>query len=295
MCGAGRVSAPSGLELYTRTARQLSRRVIAAYSTSFGLASAMLPRRIRTGIADVYALVRVADEIVDGPAGEAGIDLEQVRDLLDDLERETLKAMGSGFSANPVVHAFATTARETGIDSRMVKPFFASMRMDVADGLRMDDVAYRLYIHGSAEVVGEMCLRVFIQERSDAVIDAELEEGARRLGAAFQKVNFLRDLADDAGRLRRVYIPGLDPEAFTDADKDAVADEIAEDLAVARVAIARLPPRSRRATAAAAMLFARLNDQIRDMPAAQLRRTRASVPLPVKIGILVSAATGQVA
>lgn len=287
------MSAPHGLELYTRTARQMSRRVIGAYSTSFGLASAMLPGRIRTGIADVYALVRVADEIVDGPAAEAGIGLTRVRALLDDLERETLEAIDTGFSANLVVHAFSVTARETGIDARQVSPFFASMRMDVADGLRMDDVAYRRYIHGSAEVVGEMCLRVFLREKEGWVADAELEEGARRLGSAFQKVNFLRDLADDAGRLHRVYIPGLDPRTFTDQDKNAVVDEIADDLAVARAAIARLPPRSRRATAAAAMLFARLNDQLREMPAAQLRRTRASVPLPVKVGILASAAAGR--
>lgn len=287
------MSAPHGLELYTRTARQMSRRVIGAYSTSFGLASAMLPGRIRTGIADVYALVRVADEIVDGPAAEAGIGLTRVRALLDDLERETLEAIDTGFSANLVVHAFSVTARETGIDARQVSPFFASMRMDVADGLRMDDVAYRRYIHGSAEVVGEMCLRVFLREKEGWVADAELEEGARRLGSAFQKVNFLRDLADDAGRLHRVYIPGLDPRTFTDQDKNAVVDEIANDLAVARAAIVRLPPRSRRATAAAAMLFARLNDQLREMPAAQLRRTRASVPLPVKVGILASAAAGR--
>jgi len=267
--------------------------VIGAYSTSFGLASAMLPRTVRTGIADVYALVRIADEIVDGPAAEAGIDLQRVRALLDELEQETLTALDTGFSANLVVHAFAVTARETGIDARQVEPFFASMRTDIADVLRLDDASYRRYIHGSAEVVGEMCLRVFLKEKDGSSIDEELEEGARRLGAAFQKVNFLRDLADDAGRLHRAYIPGLDPVAFTDEEKNAVVDEIAEDLAVARVAIARLPPRSRRATAAAAMLFARLNQQIGRMPAAQLRRTRASVPLPVKLGILASAATGR--
>jgi phytoene/squalene synthetase len=192
-----------------------------------------------------------------------------------------------------VVHAFAVTARKTGIDALLVRPFFESMRMDIADALRLDDVSYRRYIHGSAEVVGEMCLRVFLQETDDSVIDEDLEEGARRLGSAFQKVNFLRDLADDAGRLQRVYIPGLDPRTFSDEDKNAVVDEIAQDLAVARVAITRLPPRSRRATAAAAMLFERLNDRLRKMPATQMRGARASVPLPAKIGILASAAVGR--
>ncbi|MFC7789232.1 squalene/phytoene synthase family protein [Microbacterium sp. MAHUQ-60] len=287
------MSAPHGLALYTRTARRMSRQVIGAYSTSFGLASAMLPRRLRTGIADVYALVRVADELVDGPAAEAGLGLDGVRALLDDLESETVNAIRTGFSANLVVHAFAATARDSDIDARLVRPFFASMRMDVADGVALDEPSYRRYIHGSAEVVGEMCLRVFMQEREGLVIDEHLEEGARRLGAAFQKVNFLRDLADDSGRLHRAYIPGLDPRAFDDEDKNAVVEEIARDLAVAKGAIARLPPRSRRATAAAAMLFDRLNKQIREMPAAQLRRSRASVPLPVKVGILASAAAGR--
>jgi phytoene/squalene synthetase len=165
--------------------------------------------------------------------------------------------------------------------------------MDVADEVRLDDASYGKYIHGSAEVVGEMCLRVFLQEKEGWVLDEELAEGARRLGAAFQKVNFLRDLSDDAGRLRRMYIPGLDPRTFTDEDKNAVVDEIARDLAVARVAIARLPPRSRRATAAAAMLFGRLNEQIRETPVTRLRRTRASVPPQVKVGILASAVAGR--
>lgn len=287
------MSAPQGLALYTRTAHELSRRVIASYSTSFGMASAMLPGRLRTGIADVYALVRVADEIVDGPAAEAGIGRDRVRRMLDELERETLDGMAVGFSPNLIVHAFAVTAREAGIDAGLVRPFFASMRMDTEDRIRLDHASYRRYIHGSAEVVGEMCLRVFAQEGDGLLIDEELEEGARRLGAAFQKVNFLRDLADDAGRLHRSYIPGIDPGAFTDEEKDAVVDEIARDLAVARVAIARLPPRSRRATAAAAALFEHLNERMRSTPAAQLRRTRASVPLPVKVGILASVAAGR--
>src|SRR5690606_4173191 len=121
------------------------------------LASRLLPRDVRERIADVYALVRVADEIVDGPAAEAGIDPVSRRAMLDDLERETLTALDRGFSANLVVHAFAVTARETGIDAGLVRPFFASMRMD-ADGVAVyDREAFARYVHGSAEVVGSMC------------------------------------------------------------------------------------------------------------------------------------------
>ncbi|WP_193596525.1 phytoene/squalene synthase family protein [Microbacterium sp. YJN-G] len=284
-----------GLELYTRTSRAMSSRVIRAYSTSFGLASRMLPRSVRAGIADVYALVRIADEIVDGPAAEAGLDAARTRHLLDELERETLSALETGFSANPVVHAFAATARECGIDAALVRPFFASMRMDTLGEIRFDDASYRRYIHGSAEVVGSMCLRVFACEGRGVLIDEQLEEGARRLGAAFQKVNFLRDLSDDVGRLHRAYIPGIDPAHITDRQKDAVVDEIAQDLAIARLAIALLPPRSRRATSAAAALFGALNERLRATPAAELRRSRASVPLTGKLWIVTRAAAGRTA
>lgn len=283
------------LDLYTRTARAAAARVIGEYSTSFGYASRLLPRDVRTGIADVYALVRVADEIVDGPAAEAGLDRSEIVATLDDLEHDTLTAMRRGFSANLVVHAFAATARRTGIDEELVRPFFTSMRMDAEPLTRFDREHYHRYIHGSAEVVGSMCLRVFALEQPGLVIDEQLEEGARRLGSAFQKVNFLRDLADDAGRLGRSYIPGLDPRTFTDREKEAVVDEIADDLAVARAAIARLPRGSRRATAAAAALFARLNEQLRATPASRLRTTRVSVPLRRKLGILLRAATGRIA
>ncbi|WP_313356318.1 phytoene/squalene synthase family protein [Microbacterium sp.] len=285
--------AERALDLYTRTAHAASAHVISGYSTSFGYASRLLPRDVRGGIADVYALVRVADEIVDGPASEAGLGQTEVLAILDALEQDTLRAIDCGFSANLVVHAFAATARRTGIDAELVQPFFESMRMDATAHPRFDLEQYRRYIHGSAEVVGSMCLRVFALEHPGFTLDDQLEEGARRLGAAFQKVNFLRDLADDAGRLGRSYIPGLDPQTFTDHEKEVVVDEIAEDLAVAREAIARLPRGSRRATTAAAALFSRLNEQLRATPAVELRSTRVSVPLGRKLRILASAAAGR--
>nr|WP_230379256.1 squalene/phytoene synthase family protein [Microbacterium sp. ZXX196] len=280
--------------MYTATARAASARVIGAYSTSFGLASRLLPRRVRGHIADIYALVRVADEVVDGPAGEAGATAGETLELVDALERDTLRALRTGFSANLVVHAFAVTARRTGIDEALVRPFFASMRVDARGVRAFDDAAYRAYIHGSAEVVGSMCLRAFAQEGRGIAIDAQLDEGARRLGAAFQKVNFLRDLADDCDRLGRTYLPGIDPARFTEADKDAIVDDIDADLAVARRAIDRLPPASRRATAAAWGLFSRLNRILAETPAAEVRRARASVPAAEKARILALAAAGRV-
>lgn len=284
----------TGLALYTRTAHTSSARVIGAYSTSFGLACRLLTRRVRRGIADVYALVRVADEIVDGPAAEAGMDAAETRAVLDALEVETLAAMHRGFSANLVVHAFAETARDAGIGPEPVAAFFDSMRTDIDPPAAFDEEAYRRYIHGSAEVVGSMCLRVFLLERGgSAEISDELEEGAQRLGAAFQKVNFLRDLADDCDRLGRMYFPGLDRSRFGESDKNAIVQDIADDLAAARRAIPHLPPRAGRATAAAAGLFERLNEQLADTPADEIRRRRISVPRRVKARVLLRAAVGR--
>lgn len=282
----------TGLPLFTRIAHRSSAQVIGAYSTSFGLASRLLDRTTRSRIADVYALVRIADEIVDGPGADAGLSSDELGVLLDALEAETLAAMERGFSANLIVHAFAQTARATGITPDLVVPFFASMRMDLDPHRVYDDEAYRTYIHGSAEVVGSMCLRVFVHEGDGIALDDELEEGARRLGAAFQKVNFLRDLADDRDRLGRSYLPGVDLATFGDVQKNAVAAEIDEDLRIARRAIRRLPPRSRRATTVAADLFGRLNDRLRATPADRLRTHRVSVPAHVKAAVILGVLTG---
>ena len=197
----------TGLELYDRTAQDAAAAVIAAYSTSFGLACRMLGPRVRPHVRNVYALVRVADEIVDGPAAAAGLGPDAERRVLDELEAETLAAIERGFSSNLVVHAFARTARECGIGEDLIRPFFASMRTDITTA-NHDDVSHDAYVYGSAEVVGLMCLQTFVNAGAPAPRPAppELVEGARRLGAAFQDVNFLRDLDHDAGQLGRNYL-----------------------------------------------------------------------------------------
>lgn len=202
-------SAPSGrLPLYDATAEAASSVVIDRYSTSFGLASRLLAKDAREHIRNVYALVRVADEVVDGPATEAGLDPDLARTVLDELEADTERAIALGFSVNPVVHAFARTARVTGFGAELTKPFFASMRMDL-ERTEHDDASFDAYVYGSAEVVGLMCLRAFVHRAGRPTFDqAELVAGARALGAAFQKVNFLRDLHADFEVLGRSYFPG---------------------------------------------------------------------------------------
>jgi phytoene/squalene synthetase len=255
--------------------------VIRGYSTSFGWACRLLAEPVRSYVRNVYAFVRVADEIVDEPDPTWPADERRV--VLDRLEQETYDTLRTGRSANLVVHAFVRTACLYGIDRRLVEPFFASMRADLSVAAHDGD-SLAEYVHGSAEVVGLMCLRIFTG--GDELTYQRLAPAAARLGAAFQKVNFLRDLAEDHDELGRIYFPGLNPEAFSDAHRDVLLDDIDADLAAAAVAVPQLPPSSRRAVAAAHALFAELSRRLRATPAAQIRRARVRVPDPVKARIL---------
>lgn len=283
------------LDLYTDVAEQSASLVIRRYSTSFGLASRLLGPSVRQGVENVYALVRIADEIVDGGADEAGLHAVVAARLLNDLERDTERALEEGYSANLVVHAFARTARAAGFGAELTEPFFASMRMDLS-ATEHDEESFRRYVYGSAEVVGLMCLRIFVSDEGrDAgrdYSDAELvtlEAGARALGSAFQKVNFLRDLRADLESLGRSYFPGLDVANLTDIQKHRLLDDIDAELAVAARTLPLLPRSSRRAVAVAHGLFAELSRRIRATPAPELVRTRVRVPDPVKLRIALTA------
>ena len=278
-----------GLKLYNQVARDTAAVVIRSYSTSFGLASRLLTRGTRSRIEAVYALVRVADEIVDGVAASAAVPAAEIGAMLDALEAETEQALASGYSANLVVHAFALTARETGIGPELTAPFFASMRADLFR-TRHTPETFADYVYGSAEVIGLMCLRCFLDGREvPAEVDKRLYEGARRLGAAFQKVNFLRDLADDFDTLGRSYFPGISVDEFSEADKKRLLDDIDADLAVSAAAIPDLPRSARAAVALAQDLFTELARRLRATPAADLRTTRVRVPDPVKARIAARA------
>ena len=260
--------------------------VMRRYSTSFSRATALLREPDRSAIRTVYALVRVADEIVDGSfdaASAAGR-----RRLLDGLEKTTQEAMATGYATDLIVHAFAATARRCGITADLTRPFFASMRTDL-DRADHDEESLARYVHGSAEVVGLMCLRVFLADAPDREERYErLAPGAVALGAAFQKVNFLRDLAADRRELDRAYLPGT-AGALTDADRDRVLDDIDADLALARSAALALPRRSRRGVLAAHGLFAALSHRLRRTPARVIAVRRVRVPAPAKAAVLLGA------
>ncbi|MCS0645200.1 phytoene/squalene synthase family protein [Curtobacterium flaccumfaciens] len=286
-------SRPARLQLYDATAEAASGVVIDRYSTSFGLASRMLARDTREHIRNVYALVRVADEVVDGPATEAGLDRELARTVLDELEADTERAIALGFSVNPVVHAFARTARATGFGAELTAPFFASMRMDL-DRTEHDDASFDAYVYGSAEVVGLMCLRAFVYRAGRPTFDqAELVAGARALGAAFQKVNFLRDLHADFEVLGRSYFPGVDIRSFDEATKDRLVADVQADLDHAARTIRLLPADARNAVGLAHALFQELNDRLARTPASRLVTTRVRVPNPVKVRLAAQVLAGR--
>jgi phytoene/squalene synthetase len=271
---------------YDAVAGQSAAVVIRNYSTSFGLATRLLGEPVRSHVRNIYALVRIADEIVDSP--DLGLGVGDRAELLDLLHEDTLRAMRHGHSTNLVVHAFAGTARATGIGPDLVDPFFASMRSDLSASTH-DSASLDRYIYGSAEVVGLMCLRVFLADAGEAPPYADLAPGARRLGAAFQKVNFLRDLAHDRGVLGRSYFDLPAGADLTDAQRDTILDDIDADLAAAAVAIASLPVSSRRAVRAAYLLFSELSSRLRATPAGQITSTRVSVPGSVKARLVARA------
>jgi phytoene/squalene synthetase len=212
--------------------------------------------------------------------------------MLDKLEQETYRAVECGFSANLVVHAFAYTAREVGIKRDIIQPFFNSMRTDLLQRVH-DKRSFQTYIYGSAEVVGLMCLEVFLNDVSLRYEEkAEFVAGARALGAAFQKVNFLRDLSADFDKLGRSYFPLIRVEDFNNSERDRLVEDIRNDLRTSKVSLAKLPESSKRAVGAALMFFEALNNKIATTPAKDLIKKRIRVSDPQKILILLKAMSG---
>lgn len=276
-------------ELYNRVAQETASIVIRRYSTSFGLASRLLEPSVRQHVENIYALVRLADEIVDGVAAAAALSAAETEQLLTELDEQTSSAMRSGYSSNLIVHAFALTAREVGFSTELTTPFFDSMRADLQKTTHTA-ASFEAYVYGSAEVVGLMCLQAFVH--GHAFFDEEkdvLRNGARHLGAAFQKINFLRDLAADFTTLGRSYFPDVVVDSFSEENKLSIIADIENDLAIARSTIHLLPPGSRRGVILAQGLFEELTKRLRATPAYILAQTRIRVPHAIKLRLAASA------
>lgn len=266
--------------------------VMKRYSTSFTLATKLLPGQTKEDIRNLYAVVRIADEIVDGTAKQAAV--ADISALLDEYETAVLAAPTKRFHTDPILHAYAQTARRCQFDSAHITAFFSSMHRDV-NQTTYTQTDFDKYVYGSAEVIGLLCLSTFTAGMTLSLAEkTRLDEGARSLGAAFQKVNFLRDIAVDSRLLGRSYFPGINvstDQPLDDAAKDAIVADIRADLAVSRASMYLLPRRVHAGVLAAADLFEELTDMIDATPASVLTTTRISVPRRRKLWLTARAAS----
>ena len=264
------------MELYDKTAFELSKRLTLNYSTSFSLSSLFFTKEIRRHIYAIYGLARIADEIVDTYRNA------NASELLDNLEGQVEKALLDGYSTNPIIHAFALSARQFKIDTSLTRPFFKSMRMDLSPQTYSDDL-YNDYIYGSAEVIGLMCLRVFVD--GNETLYEELAPGARALGSAYQKVNFLRDLRDDYVKLGRVYFPEVNFETFDSNQKQKIETDIESDFKKANSTISKLPRSAKSAVKISYDYYYILFKKLQRSPIDKLKTTRVRIPDAYKLVI----------
>lgn len=243
------------LQIFDEISSQTSKLVTEKYSTSFSRASLLFKPEIRQHIYNIYGFVRFADEIVD-----TFHDFDKGK-LISEFERNYRESLQNGISLNPVLHAFCKTQREKRIPQDLVDDFLHSMKMDLGEIKDLNDEKYRAYIYGSAEVVGLMCLKVFVNGNVEEY--QKLKPYAQSLGAAFQKINFLRDIGADFCGLDRTYFPNVDFGNFTVQDKTEIENDIAKDFAHALQGIKQLPLSSKLAVFMAYKYYFNLFRKIR--------------------------------
>ncbi len=265
------------LEIFEKSAFACSKLVTEAYSTSFTLGIKTLSRKFRNPIFGIYGFVRYADEIVD-----TFHDFDK-KYLLDKFKSDTYEAIESGISLNPILHAFQQVVREYKIEKKLIEAFLFSMEMDL-DNTIYNDEKYSEYIYGSAEVVGLMCLRVFCE--GDTAMYDRLKTDARSLGAAFQKVNFLRDLKSDYLERGRVYFPGVDFAYFDAEAKKAIEADIQIDFDNALRGIMNLPDGAREGVYLAYVYYLQLFRKIKKTPSNVIQNARIRVSNVVKFALL---------
>ena len=268
------------LEIFHQVGHTCSRITTEAYSTSFSSAIRLLHPQLQTPIYDIYGFVRFADEIVD-----TFHDYDKAT-LLQEFKNETYDAIDRGLSLNPILHSFQLTVNEYSIDTKLIDSFFHSMEMDLGQKV-YDAQGYEEYIYGSAEVVGLMCLYVFCG--GNKKLYDQLKPSAQSLGAAFQKVNFLRDVKADYHTLNRAYFPGVDFRNFTEEMKEEIESDIADDFKKAYEGILQLPLKARFGVYVAYKYYLSLFKRIRKVQPSRIMETRIRIPTYGKAMILVRA------
>lgn len=263
--------------IYDDVSALTSKATTRAYSTSFSLGIYFLDSKLHRPIYNIYGFVRLADEIVDS---FHGYDKPY---LLDKFRKETIEALKMKISLNPILNSFQETVHTYKIEWELIDTFLKSMEMDLLQQEHSKD-SYNQYILGSAEVVGLMCLRVFTG--GDSKQYEELKPSAMKLGAAFQKVNFLRDLKADYQDLGRTYFPGVNFNSFSFQDKEKIQDEIECDFAQALIGIKKLPVEARRGVYLAYFYYKKLFMRIKETPPEKIMDSRIRIPDSKKVGLM---------
>lgn len=264
--------------IFDIVSRSCSRTVTNSYSTSFSLATKMLAPSIRQDIYNIYGFVRFADEIVDT---FHDYDKEQ---LFLDFEKDLHKAIKAKISLNPILNSFQETVHKYGIERDLYEAFMDSMRLDLHKSEYLNIEEYKQYIYGSADVVGLMCLKVFVN--GDQKKFKELKESAMSLGSAFQKVNFLRDLKADYDDLSRSYFPNVDLSQLDEINKEQIIREIEEDFQNGLKGISRLPVEAKFGVYTAYIYYRKLLQKLKRIPSMEIRKRRVRVPNYQKAGLL---------
>ncbi|MGB0982468.1 MAG: phytoene/squalene synthase family protein [Saprospiraceae bacterium] len=268
-------------KLYDDTCVECSELITNRYSTSFSMGIRVFDKKNRSPIYAIYGFVRFADEIVDTfheyPKAE----------LLQRFKEDTYRAIEEGISLNPVLHSFQAVVNKYNIDLELIESFLRSMEMDLHFHT-YEDSKYKEYIYGSAEVIGLMCLKVFVE--GDVETYERLKSPARALGSAFQKINFLRDMGSDFGERGRVYFPGVDFERFDNNAKKAIEDDIKADFDYAYTGIIELPKGAKLGVYLAYIYYINLFQKIKKSSALKVKQERIRVKDSKKIYLLFSTA-----
>lgn len=265
--------------LFDNLSVEISKMTTRTYSTSFSMGIYFIDARLRNEIYSIYGFVRLADEIVDSFDG-----FEQ-RHLLSKLKEDTYEAIESKISINPILNSFQYAVNKHNIDLELIETFLRSMEMDL-EKISYNTENYNQYILGSAEVVGLMCLHVFTE--GDKEEFENLKPYAMKLGAAFQKVNFLRDMKDDYQILGRCYFPDVNIQEFNHLSKEQIEAEIEEDFAVALEGIRMLPVSSKRGVYLAYIYYRTLFNKIKSLPAHRVLNERIRINNGRKLGLMIN-------
>ena len=258
----------NNLELYSKLSQKISRDITFNYSSSFSAATNLLSKEIADDICSIYGFVRLADEVVDT------FRPKQMENHLNNLSNELLLCLKSGFSTNMIVFSFAGVVKKYDIPLELVNAFMESMHMDI-DKKQYTPEQYKKYIYGSAEVVGLMCLIVFIN--GDRNEYSKLKVHAEALGSAFQKINFIRDIKSDVENLGRLYFPDKNIKEFNQKDREEIISDIYKDLESAQMGLSKLPQSSRYGVELAYLYFEKLTKKINNTELSVLLNSRISL------------------